>query len=107
MAKYIWHILCLNPYVTMSWGIDLDTIESDEHSIEFHVQGYVHKGNVRVTYIDGTDLFQVSLYNEDGSLKETINNVYLDCLTDTIDRHVENDGKSNYQAKTVDWLLNA
>lgn len=104
MARYIWHILSLHPYIVMSWGIDLETLESDEQSLEFHVQGFIFNGNVRITYIDGTDVFQVSFYNEDGSLKELINDVYLSDLVDILDRRIENDGKEDYKKKVGKWL---
>jgi hypothetical protein len=104
MARYIWTVLAYQPYVTMSWGIDMDSIESDEKSVEFHVQGFLFTGNVRITYIEGADVFQVTLYDEEGILKETINDVYLSDLTNVIDRHVENNGDGNYKKKVGKWL---
>ena len=108
MSRYIWHILSLDPYTPMSWGIDLDSIESDETSLEFHVQGFVHTGNVRITYIEGADVFQVTLYGEDGELKETINDVYLDNLVSVIDEKVEKHPQTTtdeYTAKVINFLI--
>ena len=108
MSRYIWHILSLDPYIPMSWGIDLDSIESDETSLEFHVQGFVHTGNVRITFIEGADVFQVTLYGEDGELKETINDVYLDNLVSVIDEKVEKQADAttdDYTAKVMNFLI--
>ena len=108
MSRYIWHILSLDPYIPMSWGIDLEGLESDDTSLEFHVQGFVHTGNVRITYIEGADVFQVTLYGEDGELKETINDVYLDNLVSVIDEKVEKQSQTTtdeYTAKVMNFLI--
>ena len=108
MSRYIWHILTLDPYIPMSWGIDLESLESDNTSLEFHVQGFVHTGNVRITYIEGADVFQVTLYGEDGELKETINDVYLDNLVSVIDEKVEKQPQTTtdeYTAKVINFLI--
>ena len=108
MSRYIWHILSLDPYIPMSWGIDLESMESDDTSLEFHVQGFVHTGNVRITYIEGADVFQVTLYGEDGELKETINDVYLDNLVSVIDEKVEKQPQTTtdeYTAKVMNFLI--
>lgn len=110
MSRYIWHILSLDPYIPMSWGIDLEGLESDDTSLEFHVQGFVHTGNVRITYIEGADVFQVTLYGEDGELKETINDVYLDNLVSVIDEKVEKHSQTTtdeYTAKVINFLINS
>lgn len=108
MSRYIWHILTLDPYIPMSWGIDLESLESDDTSLEFHVQGFVHTGNVRITYIEGADVFQVTLYGEDGELKETINDVYNDNLVSVIDEKVEKQSQTTtdeYTAKVMNFLI--
>ena len=108
MSRYIWHILTLDPYIPMSWGIDLEGLESDDTSLEFHVQGFVHTGNVRITYIEGADVFQVTLYGEDEELKETINDVYNDNLVSVIDEKVEKQADAttdDYTAKVMNFLI--
>ena len=108
MSRYIWHILSLDPYIPMSWGIDLESLESDDTSLEFHVQGFVHTGNVRITYIEGADVFQVTLYGEDGEIKETINDVYNDNLVSVIDEKVEKQSQTTtdeYTAKVMNFLI--
>lgn len=110
MSRYIWHILSLDPYIPMSWGIDLEGLESDDTSLEFHVQGFIHTGNVRITYIEGADVFQVTLYGEDGELKDTINDVYLDNLVSVIDEKVEKQPQTttdDYTAKVMNFLINS
>lgn len=110
MSRYIWHILSLDPYIPMSWGIDLEGLESDDTSLEFHVQGFVHTGNIRITYIEGADVFQVTLYGEDGELKETINDVYLDNLVSVIDEKIEKQPQTTtdeYTAKVMNFLINS
>lgn len=89
IARYIWHIISLDPYLPMSWGVEEETMVASENSLEFKVSGFIFEGNVRVTYIEGADLFQVCLYSTDGELEETIDDVYLDNLADTIDQKVE------------------
>ena len=66
MARYIWSIIAHNPSLPMSWGVDLESLGCTDNAIEFHVQGFIHTGNVRIVYIEGADLFQVSLYDEEG-----------------------------------------
>lgn len=105
VSKYIWHILSLKPYVLMSWGVDTDTLESSDDSLEFHVDGFKHTGNVRITLVEGTDSFQVSLYTDDSTLKGTINDVLVDNLTDVIDMNVENDNPEDYDHKVINWLI--
>ena len=108
MSRYIWHILSLAPYIPMSCGIDLEGLESDDTSLEFHVQGFIQTGNGRITYIEGADVFQVTLYGEDGELKETINDVYLDNLVSVIDEKVEKQSQTttdDYTAKVMNFLI--
>jgi len=104
IARYIWHILTLNPYIPMSWGVDVDNIIATDDSLEFHVDGFLHTGNVRITYIEGTDLFQVCLYDSEGKLTETIDDVCFNQLTDLIDKKVEYTGE-NYGSRVIQTLL--
>lgn len=103
IAKYIWYILTLDPYIPMSWGIEEESIETSEDSVEFKVNGFLHQGNVRITFIEGADLFQVCLYDEDGALKEQIDDVYFDNLTEIIDQKVEK--CENYKDAVLNYLL--
>ena len=75
MAAYIWKILTVNPSIPMSWGVDTNSLISSEDALEFHVQGFLFTGNVRVVYIEGADIVEVYLYNECVSLKGRIHDV--------------------------------
>lgn len=99
-AKYVYYLLCLDPYLPMSWGAE-DYEESDD-SLEFHVNGFLHQGRVRITYIEGADLFQVTLYDEEGALTETINGLYLDVLITTLDQKIEK--CEDYEQKILEYL---
>lgn len=46
MARYIWKILQTGGAVTMSWGIDPDSLKMIDNGISFHVQGLKHRGLV-------------------------------------------------------------
>lgn len=90
MAKYIWKLLKLQQIVIWSWGVDPKTVRTIKQGTEFHVQGFLLKGTVRITYDLGEDLFNVELIPDDKSKQaETIEGLYLDNLVLTIDRHVE------------------
>ena len=105
MARYIWSIIANDPSLPMSWGVDLESLECTDNAMEFHVQGFLHTGNVRIVYIEGADLFQVSLYDEEGEETKRINDVYLDNLAEVIDLNVENNRVDDYNAKVMDFLL--
>ena len=105
MARYIWSIIANDPSLPMSWGVDLESLECTDNALEFHVQGFLHTGNVRIVYIEGADLFQVSLYDEEGEETKRINDVYLDNLAEVIDLNVENNRVDDYNAKVMDFLL--
>ena len=87
MADYILSILRTNLMVVFSWGFH-DPV-AHEDGLEFKVNGYKHQGLVRVKYIDWLDLFEVTLLNADGSVKEQAKEVYFDTLVKTIDDMVE------------------
>lgn len=103
MARYIWSIIAANPTLPMSWGVDTDSFVCSEDSLEFHVQGFLHTGDVRITYIEGVDLFQVSLYNEEGDEVKRIDDVYLDNLAEVIDQNVEM--ADDYNTKVMNYIL--
>ena len=46
LAGYIWSILKTQPFIVMSWGVDMNTIKPVEEGPEFHVQGFIHTGMV-------------------------------------------------------------
>lgn len=87
MAKYIMSILRTNLMVVFSWGYHSPV--AIDNGLEFGVEGYKHKGKVRVLYIEGLDLFQVVTLKKDGGVKEQVEEVYLDELVKVIDNMVE------------------
>ena len=87
MAKYILQILRLRIFTIMSWGFHNPV--AIENGLRFNVQGFIHTGKVDVVYNAGSDLFEVRLLNEDGTVKEQTSDVYLDCLVNVIDGMVE------------------
>lgn len=105
MARYIWSIIANDPSLPMSWGVDLESLECTDDALEFHVQGFLHTGNVRIVYIEGADVFQVSLYDEDGNETKRIDDVFLDNLAEVIDLNVENNKVDDYNAKVMDFLM--
>lgn len=107
MAQFIWSLLITDPSLPMSWGVDPNSFECTEDALEFHVQGFLFTGNVRVVFIEGADLFEVAFYNEDGSLHKRVEDVYNDNLADVIDTTVENDKVCDYNAKTFNFLINS
>ena len=87
MAKYILQILRSRIFTIMSWGFHNPV--AIENGLRFSVQGFIHTGKVEVVYNSGLDLFEVRLLNTDGSIKEQVSDVYLDCLVNVIDSRVE------------------
>ena len=87
MAKYILRILRTQPIVVFSWGFHKACVLPN--GLKFMVNGYLHQGVVEVIYNAGADLFTVNTINEDGTIKQQENDVYLDCLVNVIDKMVE------------------
>lgn len=87
MAKYILAILRSQLMVVFSWGFHAAT--AIENGLAFHVQGFKHTGRVEVIYDEGWDMFTVRTINQDGTVKEQNEGVYVDGLVDTIDEMVE------------------
>ena len=97
LARYIWTILTSQPIILMSWGIDPKTVKTIELGLEFHVQGFKHRGLVRVTLNEGLDLFEVSLIDENDKIVNTIESIFVDNLICVIDSAVEK--CENYQER--------
>ena len=89
MAKYIWSILRTRPSITMSWGIDPDSIKPVKVGLEFHVQGFIHTGIVRITLNECEDLFEVELIDEKGETVKKLTSIFFDELISVIDVNVE------------------
>ena len=89
MAKYILSILRTQLMVVFSWGLDPASFRVIENGLAFNVEGYKHQGRVEVVYDEGWDLFIVRTINQDGTIKEQEEGIYVDGLAGTIDNMVE------------------
>ena len=87
MAKYILTILRSQLMVVFSWGIHAATAIED--GLAFQVHGFKHQGRVEVQYDAGWDLFTVKTFNQDGTIKEENEGIYVDGLVEAIDKMVE------------------
>ena len=87
MAQYILSILRTQLMVVFSWGFHAAT--AIENGLAFQVQGFKHTGRVEVLYDDSWDLFTVKTINQDGTVKEQNEGIYVDGLVETIDEMVE------------------
>ena len=90
IALYIRDIFLTKLTTVFSWGAhDFESIpESEEGGLIFSVNGFKHAGKVKVV-LNWLDLFDVYLINQDGTLKEKIENVFVDSLINVIDNAVE------------------
>ena len=89
LARYIWTILKNDMTIIWSWGIDPNTIKIIPSGLEFHVQGFIHTGMVRIELNEGLDLFEITLISEAGEAVKKIEEVYVDQLVSVIDQNVE------------------
>ena len=87
MYKYILQILKTQPIVVFSWGFH--NAQALPNGLRFAVNGYLHQGLVDVVYNEGADLFIVNTLDGNGTIKQQVEDVYLDCLVRVIDTMVE------------------
>ena len=88
-ANYILTILRSNQMVMWSWGFNHPMELTDNDGLLFYVNGYKHKGYVKVVYDEGKDLFVVILIDRRLRELKRIEDVYFDTLIDVIDEAVE------------------
>ena len=87
MADYIRQILKLDIEKVWSWGThDSETIKN---GTQFHVQGFLMTGTVKITYDEGMDLFDIEFLPDDDKPRKAILGLYLDQLVSVIDENVE------------------
>ena len=89
IANYIFDLLGLEAPISMSWGIDFDSVQPIPCGVSFDVAGFKHKGPVQVVLDEASDLFVVRLLSEEGELLSTTESVFADDLVHTIDELVE------------------
>jgi hypothetical protein len=99
MAKYILSILSTNKPVIMSWGFH--KAKAIQNGIIFNVNGFIHKGQVKVVYNMGVDLFDITLLNNKNEVTREIHLVYFDELIEIIDNAVEK--VENYEQAVKDF----
>lgn len=88
IAEYIWKILKTQQPIVWSWGVDPDSVKTIKNGTQFHVQGFLMTGTVKITYDEGMDLFDIEFLPDDDKPRKAILGLYLDQIVDTIDRHV-------------------
>lgn len=89
IAEYIWKILKTQQPIVWSWGVDPDTVKTIKNGTQFHVQGFLMTGTVKITYDEGMDLFDIEFLPDDDKPRKAILGLYLDQLVSVIDEHVE------------------
>lgn len=90
MCRYIWNDALQRSIKTLSWGVDFARVKVIENGTEFHVQGFKITGIVRIQYVEGADLFKVTIISDNKQEKPIIiEDVYLDMLVSVIDEAVE------------------
>jgi hypothetical protein len=97
--QHIVGLLMKDPVIFWSWGAKettaIHTSKNNCKALTFQVNGFKHQGKV-VIVLNGLDLFNVYLVNNDETIKETINDLYFDQLVEAIDRSVEYDKKEGF-----------
>lgn len=92
IAHYIISILKSDPVIILSWGIDPSSIKTVPGGIQFHVQGFIIKGTVKITYLEGPDLFRIEIKPDEPEPVIVFDGIYFDNLISTIDEAVEHTG---------------
>jgi len=87
MSKYIYSILKSQLNIIWSWGFNSPM--TIDNGLLFKVEGFIHKGWVKVIYNEGRDLFDVTLLNYQMTIVKKIDGVYFDELVSVIDNEVE------------------
>lgn len=87
MSGYILSILKSNTIVLMSWGFESPVVI--KQGLRFKVNGFLLKGEIKILCNGGSDLFDLTFYNVDGSVHNTLEGIYIDQLVEVIDDQVE------------------
>lgn len=91
-AQQLKSYLGVKTAVFLSWGTEAMSLTQNKRLAVLKVNGFKHKGIVAIK-LNGADLFEVHLLNEDGSIKRSINDLYFDQLQSAIDEAIEHTGK--------------
>ena len=92
MCRLIWHEALQCSIQTLSWGVDFVRVKVIKNGTEFHVQGLKIIGNVKIQYVEGSDLFKVTIIPDEQQEEKPIiiENVFLDKLVSVIDENLRN-----------------
>lgn len=101
MANYILAILGTSQNIVWSWGFN--SPKPLDNGLTFKVQGFLHKGWVKVEYNEGSDLFDIKLLSDQLIEVKFIEGIYVDQLVDVIDDSVE--CCDNYEQRVRDKYL--
>ena len=95
--------------VFLSWGCyDFVAIEYNSMpAVKFKTSGFLHKGNVIVTYNEAQKLYNVYILKRNHDVKQAVEDISEDQLQKVIDCLVEtkNDKSSDYRAKYREWIM--
>jgi len=112
MANVMWQSLfcSVDVFTVLSWGISQKTALyfKDMPSLQFKVNGMLHKGFVVISYDEGADLFAVSLLDKNKTCARTLDNIYADMLGSCIDENIErpkDTPDSHYRAAAIRELV--
>lgn len=86
-SKELLGFLCAHKSKFLSWGPH-NFVDIKGRGLRFNVQGHHHKGHVYL-FVNGLDLFDIYLTSSHGTIKETINDIYLEDLFDILDKKIE------------------
>ena len=86
MGKYIYSLL--SPTILMSWGFNSPIVI--KMGLRFKVNGFKLKnGTISIKYNGGSDLFDLTFNNQDGTVRNTLEGIYFDEFVSVIDDQVE------------------
>jgi hypothetical protein len=76
--------------VFFSWGASKFIVDNMKNPRMFrmNVQGHHHKGHVYI-FVNGSDLFDVYLTSNQGTIKKFVEDLYFDQLVEWIDDNIE------------------
>lgn len=87
MARFILDILRIDLKKVFSWGFQYPRII--KNGLRAYVAGFLYEGYIEIKYNGGKDLFEVCTFNDDGSVKDNVEDVYVDSLVNVVDSLVE------------------
>ena len=86
--------------IMWSWGFSNPMAIANDEGLIFRVNGFKHKGYVKVLYNEGKDLFVIILLDNRKIESHRIGDVYIDSLVNVIDEAVEHTSDYSERVKT-------